>query len=102
MDYEGAVEAPIVEDTLSSRFAFRLTQRDGVLKNRCGHAPPPSERMVLNFNQPGFTNPTTLAPFSICGETVGPATPAVPAVSLLPERLKKWVNDSDNWLRAAR
>ncbi len=40
IDVEGAVEAPIVEDIVGSRFAFRLTQRDGFAKNGCGGAPP--------------------------------------------------------------
>lgn len=35
IDVEGAIESPIVADTLSVRTAFRLTQRDGLVKNRC-------------------------------------------------------------------
>ena len=47
-DYEGAVEAPIYEDILSGRLAFRLTQRDGTMKNRCADALPLGQRQ-----QPG-------------------------------------------------
>src|SRR5262249_38959604 len=34
-DFEGAVEAPIVEEVLASRFAFRWTQRDPYVTNGC-------------------------------------------------------------------
>ncbi|MBJ19017.1 MAG: TonB-dependent receptor [bacterium] len=36
MDAEGFLEVPIVEDTLSTRIAFRFTKRDGFVKNNCG------------------------------------------------------------------
>jgi iron complex outermembrane receptor protein len=36
LDFEGAVEAPLIADTLSTRMAFRLTRRDGFVRNRCG------------------------------------------------------------------
>jgi iron complex outermembrane receptor protein len=34
-DAEGYLEVPILADTLSSRFAFRFTKRDGLMRNRC-------------------------------------------------------------------
>ena len=39
-DYEGAVEGPIWSDVLSARAAFRWSDRDGYVKNRCGGLPP--------------------------------------------------------------
>jgi len=36
VDLEGGLEVPVYADVLSSRVAFRLTQRDGLVKNRCG------------------------------------------------------------------
>src|SRR5262249_59529940 len=42
-DYEGAVEVPIVEQLLSSRFAFRLRDADPYKLNDCGHKPPLSQ-----------------------------------------------------------
>jgi len=45
MDFEGAVQAPIFEDILTSRFSFRYTERDGYMDNRCGDAPPTEERL---------------------------------------------------------
>ena len=46
LDFEGAVEAPIVEGIVSSRFAFRLVDRDGFAKNDCGNAPAFEDRGV--------------------------------------------------------
>jgi outer membrane receptor protein involved in Fe transport len=73
-DFEGAIEAPIYEDILAGRFAFRLTQRDGTMKNRCGNA--------LAFGDPD-------RPDRICGEPTG-ATPIQPG-------LAPWLNDIGNW-----
>lgn len=85
-DFEGAVEAPIYEDLLAGRFAFRLSKRDGLMENRCGGAPV--ERDVLE-SPPGAT---VDPPFSICGEpiTAGQASP-------IPPGLEDRVNDLDNW-----
>ena len=46
VDLEGAVEAPIYEDILSSRFSFRYRDRKGWAKNGCGGAPPRDQRSV--------------------------------------------------------
>jgi iron complex outermembrane recepter protein len=98
-DYEGGVEAPIVEDLLSARFAFRLSQRDGTMKNRCHIAPPFSQRAATDQNS---SNP----PFSICGEPVqgnfiinpNPPPDRIPTgISDIPVGLPKWMNDRDNW-----
>jgi outer membrane receptor protein involved in Fe transport len=68
-DFQGAVEAPIFEDILSARFAFRYLERDGWMKNRCGDAPPAEDRGVAlvrgtaPFDADGN-------PLSICGEEV--------------------------------
>lgn len=36
VDLEGAIALPLVTDILSSRFAFRFTERDPIVENRCG------------------------------------------------------------------
>ena len=46
-DFEGAIEAPIFEDILAGRFAFRLSERDGTMKNRCGNAPAFEDRVPV-------------------------------------------------------
>jgi outer membrane receptor protein involved in Fe transport len=72
-DYEGALEAPLFEDMLAGRFAFRLSKRDGTMKNRCAGAP-----LVDNG-------------ISFCGEPI----PRRPEFS--PIGLAKYVNNTDNW-----
>ena len=70
-DFEGAVEAPIYEDMLAARLAFRFTERDGTMKNRCGNAPPHSQRTLKPDNTGPLGKTDTDAPWSICGEPVG-------------------------------
>lgn len=63
VDIEGAVEAPIVQDLLAIRVAFGFTDREGWLRNRCGGAPPLSERIPR-------VGSNAVGPSSICGEEV--------------------------------
>jgi outer membrane receptor protein involved in Fe transport len=101
-DFEGAVEAPIFEDILTSRFSFRFTERDGFAKNGCGDAPPIEDRPIL-----GNTGSSTSAPWSICGENVPrEGSPVIPGTfpptfndgrSPIPEGLPSRVNNSGNW-----
>jgi iron complex outermembrane receptor protein len=44
VDVEGAVQFPIVGDTLAARMSFRIIQRDGLFNNLCAGAPPVSQR----------------------------------------------------------
>jgi outer membrane receptor protein involved in Fe transport len=87
-DYEGALEVPLHRDVLATRLAFRLSKRDGTMKNRCGNAAPPDQR-----------NPYELGgipvdpKWSICGEPVS----TVGQVSTIPVGLEETVNNLDNW-----
>ena len=86
---------PIVEDWLSSRFAFRLNEAEPYVTNGCGNAPPFSERPVRPFGDP---DPATVA--SICGErgrNLQSAISAAAAPSLIPVGLPDEVNDKHNW-----
>lgn len=56
VDSEGALEVPLYGDIVSGRFAFRLTQRNGIVSNRCAGAAPIEERF------PGGIIPLVLAP----------------------------------------
>jgi outer membrane receptor protein involved in Fe transport len=97
-DFEGAVEAPIFEDILAARFAFRYTERDGTMKNRCGNAIPFSDRAEVPTNGElavlGLKN--TDAPWSLCGEPVE-RIGGRPFVSEIPEGLPNRVNNQNNW-----
>jgi outer membrane receptor protein involved in Fe transport len=45
-DFEGAVEAPVVDEVVAARLAFRVSQRDGYGDNRCGGVGLPSLEQV--------------------------------------------------------
>jgi outer membrane receptor protein involved in Fe transport len=97
-DFQGAVELPFIEDMVSGRFAFRLSERDGTMTNRCGKAPasgdrePVPPRTVLNAMGLRADDP----PWSICGEPVLQIG-LPPFVSEIPVGLPSKVNDIDNW-----
>jgi outer membrane receptor protein involved in Fe transport len=70
-DYEGAVEMPVYEDLVSSRLAFRLSDRDGYIDNRCATSP----RAAGPYNPTGgaaIYNRVLVKEggFSTCGERV--------------------------------
>jgi outer membrane receptor protein involved in Fe transport len=101
-DFEGAVEAPVYEDMLAGRFAFRFSERDGTMKNRCSNAPPLDERVTT---PPIGTGPNpapgtlrrlgkrvTDPPWSICGEPVLSGQ-----TSDVPAGLEDRVNNLHNW-----
>jgi iron complex outermembrane receptor protein len=67
-DFEGAIEAPLVDEMLGTRLAFRWTERDGIAKNRCGN----------KVDAPGL---------SVCGEGAPLIAPGMPVR----------VNDVGNW-----
>ncbi len=96
LDLEGVVEAPILGDVLSARLAFRVSQRDPIMKNRCGNAPPIGlERVYL----PGIR----VQP-GVCSDTQQRVTinnpnppPRQYFVSALPTGVKDELNDRNNW-----
>jgi len=94
IDLEGAVESPVWSDKLSARLAFRFSARDGTMENRCGDAPPFSERVPAprpgDLTALGLRN--TDPPWSICGEPVDTLQ-----VSEIPTGLATRVNDLGNW-----
>jgi outer membrane receptor protein involved in Fe transport len=72
-DYEGAIEVPIVADSLSSRFAFRLRDADPYRTNGCGRAIPFDQRIL---RPDGGTIAQLHAPNSqMCGE--GESAPSI-------------------------
>lgn len=94
MDYEGAVESPILGDVVAGRVAFRFSKRDGFMKNRCAGAPAFADRTPY----PGGAAFRGDAPWSICGEQevfLGSA------ISDIPVGLEKFVNDLNNWAARA-
>lgn len=95
MDYEGAIESPILGDAVSGRLAFRFSKRDGFMKNRCAGAPAFADRVPF----PGLPAEPGEAPWSICGERK--ALSGVGDISDVPVGLEKFVNDLNNWAARA-
>ncbi|MFT5443374.1 MAG: outer membrane receptor protein involved in Fe transport [Myxococcota bacterium] len=99
VDVQGGFGAPIFEDILAGRFAFRFSDRDGYSKNGCGNADSFAERGVrTEFSSGKATDPE----WSQCGEDVvregfetfdGIADGRSHIQPGLPER----VNDQHNW-----
>lgn len=87
VDFEGAVESPIVPDLLAARVAFGFTDRGGWIRNRCAGAPPIEDRVP---RAPGGlpTDPQ----WSYCGESIANAGD----ISEVPEGLPKWMNGIRN------
>ncbi|MCH2186429.1 TonB-dependent receptor, partial [Myxococcota bacterium] len=99
-DIEGAIEAPVVEDVLFARFAFRSSFRDGYQNNGCGGITE-----YPGFNAPGNDLPGNSPLYSVCGEDV-PVRGAVltqpflriaDGFSEVPFNLPTKVNDLGNW-----
>jgi iron complex outermembrane receptor protein len=89
-DYEGYLEAPIVPEALSSRFAFRLRDAEPYQTNGCGNAIPISQRQIRQGTESQLVNR------DICGERGSTMWPFL-RVSNIPEGLPAEVDRKDNW-----
>ena len=100
MDSEGAIEVPLYTDILSGRFAYRLTQRDGIVTNRCAGAPPIADR----FSGGVVVNPITGVPRGVgtytqyCSET----EQNVSNGNYVPSGLAEKLNNIDIWAARAQ
>jgi outer membrane receptor protein involved in Fe transport len=90
-DIEGAIEAPIVDDLLSARFAFRFSDREGYGTNRCAGLPPFSERTVKTSGSPDAG--------SLCGERFLARNPILgnSGISHVNPGMAKNTNDRNVW-----
>lgn len=78
VDVEGAVQFPIVGDTLAARMSFRLIQRDGLMNNLCSSAGSVAQRQR---NQ------------TFCGESVDRLT----GISQVDDNVPSRLDTRDNW-----
>lgn len=96
LELQGALDVPIVEDTLSARFAFTFSDRDGWGENGCAGLPPLSSRTA---NAAAFDGET------FCGEEANVNVPNPDGrpfrISAVPGGLEKNVNDIGNWAARA-
>ena len=97
VDLEGALEVPIVGESLAARFSFTLSERDGWGENGCGGLPSLNARMM---------DPVTYHNVSFCGEQTNGMSvrnpnpngrPRFLQLSGVPGGLPKNVNDVGSW-----
>ncbi len=90
-DFQGHVEAPIVEDLLAGRLAFRFRERAGYLENGCAFEPP--------GGRPIKTSDSVAArrSASVCGERMDEQWVRTGQVSRLPFGLATPLNDTGTW-----
>jgi len=89
-DFEGAVEAPLLDEVLSARLAFRLTERGPTTENRCGNKytyGQTAQEMGLPFG-------TTRA---VCNSLLVRVGTLPLNRSAIPNGLPDGVNDVGNW-----
>ncbi len=91
-DFQGGVESPIWKDVLSARVAFRWSERDGFVRNRCGGLRPESFPFVPDPNYVGVPLATCRMRF-----TTFPESRFTGADILVPAGLPTRTNDLDNW-----
>jgi iron complex outermembrane receptor protein len=97
-DFEGAIESPLVDEVLSTRLAFRFTERDPYATNGCGGIDADLE---ARFPDP--PGPRNRVGPSFCGEARNllfrnPNPPPVNfRISTIPNGLPGEVNDIGDW-----
>jgi len=113
LDFEGALEIPIVEEMLASRFAFRYLERDPYAKNGCSGGPSLEDKGMALVPNP-FTGVLQLKvvdaekaekweDFSLCGEGITRIQNVTPVgkrtfkLSTHPGGLPRKVNDAGSW-----
>ncbi|MCA9504072.1 MAG: TonB-dependent receptor [Spirochaetaceae bacterium] len=105
VEVEGAVGGPIIEDRLSTRIAFKVRQRDGLVENRCGGLPrfnPDDPDDPINLDR--VVDPSR-ATQSLCGEVVDAPLfvrnpnppPSQFRISRIAAGLEKNLNDLGDW-----
>ena len=92
-DYQGAVEAPLWQDILSARVAFRWSDHDGFMKNGCGGLPSENRISALQDRHAGKQVATCII-----------RDPEFPANQFgginprnVPINLPDYANDLHNW-----
>jgi outer membrane receptor protein involved in Fe transport len=94
-DFQGAVEAPLWQDILSARVAFRWSDRDGFMRNMCGGLSPDPARPFGRFR------PYVGVPIAACHATKLNTFPESQfsgiEITNVPAFLEKNVNNLHNW-----
>lgn len=104
-DYEGALEFPLVEELLFSRFAFRFRDAEPFRSNGCGGARSLEARREDALDGDGEfgpgAGPNRRSVNSICNEALASVEPAAPGsrefISTIPAGLPTEVGDEHDW-----
>lgn len=91
VDFEGALDVPVIPDILAVRSSFAFSKRGGWMENRCSNLPAPEDRPERG----GLDQPNS-APHSLCGEEVR-FNPNGRNISDVPNGLPSKINDLSNW-----
>ncbi len=95
LNLEGALEVPILQETLAARFSFTFNERDGWGENGCGNLPSITSRLMSASPRPPKN--------TLCGDVPNltldnPNSPGEElTVSSVPAGLATTVNDIGNW-----
>jgi iron complex outermembrane receptor protein len=104
-DFQGYVEAPIVDELLSGRLAFRFREREGYVTNRCGTEPPGGRPIITAASGNQASRRERIAA-SVCRERIDGLPPdpinnsvwgEIGGQSRLPFGLKDKLNDVGAW-----
>ncbi|MDJ0850947.1 MAG: TonB-dependent receptor [Myxococcota bacterium] len=96
-DYEGALEVPIIAETLSARVAFRFRYADPFIRNGCATDIPVEARPRTRLNNP------RIRPQDVVVAVFGDQCGSTNAIALnndttrIPAGLPKWVGDEGSW-----
>lgn len=92
IEFESAINVPVIEGVLSSRFSGKYTQRDGYTKNRCGGQP------LVNSNRPSVLTDCYRVPSQTLGQEPNPFF----SLGSNPQKIHSRVNDAENWAGRAQ
>ncbi|MFP6563082.1 MAG: TonB-dependent receptor [Myxococcota bacterium] len=106
LNFEGAIEAPLIEEVLATRLAFRTSQRDPYGRNGCAGAPKNLADRLPQVTAPN-TFPVVQGP-KFCAEQLDafsnpigggivPGQPPTVFLSPVPAGLPSRVNDLGRW-----
>ena len=99
LNLEGALEVPILQETLAARFSFTLNERDGWGENGCGNLPSLASREMnaAAFNRQAFCDEKKYPISIVDPDSPDPEDPNYFSLSSVPGGLATNVNDIGNW-----
>ena len=99
LNLEGALEVPILQDTLAARFSFTFNERDGWGENGCANLPSLASREMnpAVFHRHSFCDEKKYPISIVDPDSPDPEDPNYFSLSSVPGGLATNVNDIGNW-----